>query len=226
MPSSVLKYNKICKAYYLLWYNQNSEVNNKGHNMSKLSIANIKNVKSLDYLNTFHINYQLASGKQKVWELVSRSGIERLQDEILNNASFSDGATIFATDPAKEHVVLIKEYRVAAGRYLYALPAGLIDQGETIEQAAIREFKEETGLTLQVAKVARERYTSVGLSNEKINLVYGYYSGTPSTAFVEETEDIEPLIVNRDQAIDILANKEVPIRTALLLESFFKIDQF
>ncbi len=194
--------------------------------MSKLNIVNIRNVASLDYLNTFHINYQLPSGKQKIWELVSRSDIDRLQDEVFNRASFSDGATIFATDRAKQHVVLIKEYRVAAGRYLYALPAGLIDRGETIEQAAIREFKEETGLTLQVAKVARARYTSIGLSNEKINIVYGYYAGTPSNAYVEETEDIEPLIVNREQAIEILETKEVPIRTALLLESFFKIEQF
>ncbi len=194
--------------------------------MAKLKITKIAPVKSFDYLHNYQINYQLPSGKQKIWELVSRSGIERLQDEILHKANYSDGVTILATDRARAHVVLIKEYRVAAGRYLYALPAGLSDENETIEQAAIREFKEETGLTLEVAKVAKERYTSVGLTNEKINLVYGYYSGTPSSAYSEETEDIEPLIVNREQAIEILENKEVPIRTALLLESFFKINLF
>ncbi len=194
--------------------------------MAKLSINKVSAIESLNYLHSYQINYQLPSGKQKIWELVSRSDKERLSDEIFNQASYTDGATIFATDRTKTHVVLIKEYRVAAGRYLYALPAGLIDKGETIEQAAIREFKEETGLTLEIAKVAKERYTSVGLTNEKINLVYGYYSGTPSNAFSEETEDIEPLIVNRAQAIEILENEEVPIRTALLLESFFKIDQF
>ncbi len=194
--------------------------------MSKLTIKNIRKAAKLNYLHSFQIDYQLADGKNKVWEMVSRHGIARLRDEIDNGASYSDGTTILATNQAKTHVVLIREYRVSAGRYLYALPAGLIDDGETIEQSAIREFKEETGLTLNVVKVSRSRYTSIGLCNERVNIVYGYYSGTPSDQFTEESEDITPLIVDRSQIVDILQSREVPIRTALLLESFLGTDPF
>ncbi len=194
--------------------------------MPKLKIKNIRKARQLSYLYSYQIDYQLPSGKTKVWEMVSRSDMTRLKDEIENHAAYSDGATIMATDRNKQKIVLIKEYRVPAGNYLYALPAGLVDADETIEQAAIREFKEETGLALEVVKIAKARYTSVGLSNEKINIVYGYYSGTPSNSFVEESEDIVPIIVDRTMAIDILQNQEVPIRTALLLEAFFKIDPF
>ncbi len=194
--------------------------------MSKLKIKQIRRANALNYLNGFQIDYQLPSGQTRVWEMVSRGDIARLSDEIENQASYSDGVSIMATDRDRQKIVLIKEYRVTAGNYLYALPAGLVDAGETIEQAAIREFKEETGLALEVVNIAKPRYTSVGLSNEKINIVYGYYNGRASAHFSEESEDIEPLIVDRATAIEILQNREVPIRTALLLEAFLNIDPF
>ncbi len=194
--------------------------------MSKIKITDVKEVDKLSYLHTYQIGYQLESGKHKTWEFVSRAGLDRLKSEIYQRASYSDGATIFAVDRAKQHVVLIKEFRVPVGDYIYALPAGLVDAGETIEEAAIREFKEETGLDFEPVSASREHYTSVGLSNEKINIVYGYYSGEMSSAFSEESEDIEPMIVDKARAIEILKTKEVPIRTVLLLESFFKIDKF
>lgn len=62
-------------------------------------------------------------------------------------------APVFVTADAvvicAEHVLLIERGR-NPGRGLYALPGGFIDQNETIEQSALRELEEETGLTLSV----------------------------------------------------------------------------
>lgn len=42
-------------------------------------------------------------------------------------------------------VVLQKQYRPPIGKIVIEVPAGLVDAGESPEQAAIRELKEETG---------------------------------------------------------------------------------
>ena len=43
-----------------------------------------------------------------------------------------------------ERILLNYEYRLAVGEWVYNYPAGLIDDGETIAEAAVRELKEET----------------------------------------------------------------------------------
>lgn len=194
--------------------------------MTKLKIQSIKPTKTLNYLHGFNIDYTDKTGKNRIWEFVSRAKIDRLKDEILNGASYSDGATIFACNRQKDKVVLIKEYRVSQGRYIYALPAGLIDAGETVEQAAIREFKEETGMTFLPIKIDTERYSSVGITNEKVNFVYGYFDGEPKTDYTADNEDITPFIADKDTVIKLLSHNEVPIRTALVLENFFNLNSF
>ncbi len=145
-----------------------------------------------------------------------------LEDEILNGASYTDGAMIFATDEMKEKVVILKEFRVSAGKYMYMFPAGLIEEGEDIKEAGAREFKEETGLDLEPLYVEKERYVSVGIINEKVNIVYGVFSGIPSSVHQDDNEDAEILIIDKSDASRILEKEEVSIRTAMLLQNFFK----
>ncbi len=194
--------------------------------MSIIKIENVKEIEKLNYLHSYKIDYKDKLNQNKKWELVSRDDIDRLNAELYQNASFCDGTTIFATDKAKEKVVLIKEFRVSQNRYLYSLPAGLSDEGESLKETAIREFKEETGLDFEPIAVDKERYTSVGLSNEKVAFVYGFFSGTPSDKYTESSEDISVVIVDKEMAKKILAQYEVPIRTALVLKHFFNLNDF
>lgn len=52
-------------------------------------------------------------------------------------------------DPERGHAVLIGRLD-RHGKLLWSLPKGHIEDGETIEQTAIREVKEETGITARV----------------------------------------------------------------------------
>lgn len=50
-------------------------------------------------------------------------------------------------------IVLQKQYRPPIDKIVIEVPAGLIDEGETAEQAAVRELKEETGYVGQVTEI-------------------------------------------------------------------------
>ena len=47
----------------------------------------------------------------------------------------------------RDRVVLIRQYRYPLGDYVYEFPAGLVEEGEEMTAAGIREMYEETGLT-------------------------------------------------------------------------------
>lgn len=70
----------------------------------------------------------------------------------------------------KEKIALLNEYRYPVGSWQWEIPGGIVDPGETPEHAAIRELKEETGLTCDEITPLGGVYTSFGSSNEKINL--------------------------------------------------------
>lgn len=176
----------------------------------------------LSYLKTFRITYEDKRGKERIWEVASRGSLNRLEREIQGEV-FSDGAMIVAWDEKKEHVAMIREFRVIAGHDVYSFPAGLSDPGEDILLTAKREFKEETGLALHPVGVDKPRFTTVGLTNERVHIVFGYYSGEITTQFQEDNERIIPLLVDRKKAVELLEHEDVTIRSALLLRSIFSL---
>lgn len=191
-----------------------------------MKIKSIEPINELKYLRSYKIKYATKSGLERDWEIVSRGDSVRLEKEIFDHQSFTDGAMVFATNKEKTDVVMLKEFRVSAGRHIYMFPAGLIESGENIKIAAKREFKEETGLLLNPMYVERERYVSVGIINERVNVVYGTYSGIPTKAFQEDSEDADIIIVDKNEATRILEEEEISIRSAMLLQNFFKIHPF
>lgn len=95
------------------------------------------------------------------------------------------------------HLVMTREFRAPLGAYELSLPSGLIDAGETATDAAIREFNEETGMTLsRVVHVSPPLASSAGLTDETVALVYGEGTGQISNEYQTEHEDIEVRLVS------------------------------
>jgi ADP-ribose pyrophosphatase len=57
------------------------------------------------------------------------------------------GSAVMMPVDKRGRVLLVRQYRLPARQYIWELPAGRVDPGETVLKAAKRELREETGYT-------------------------------------------------------------------------------
>ena len=122
-----------------------------------------------------------------------------------------------------DKLVLIRQYRYPLGDYVYEFPAGLIEPGEDMRQAAIREMYEETGLTFtpkEAGAYSRPFFTTIGMTDESCGTVFGYCTGTPTNRHQEASEDIQVIIADRSECKRILKEENVAIMCAYMLMHF------
>ena len=142
------------------------------------------------YINRYNVNYETEDGKEKVYEMISRDP-EIIDFESLHGKDPADAVVLIIHNEDGSKILLNREFRLAPGKWVYNFPAGLIDPGETPEEAAKRELWEETGLVLEkVEDYIPASYSAVGFSNEKNVVIVGTASGEfhESTSTVEEIE--------------------------------------
>lgn len=80
------------------------------------------------------------------------------------------GSTVVMPVDDQGRVCLVRQYRYPAKQYLWELPAGVIDAGETAIQAAKRELQEETGYKAKKWKKLITFYPSPGFQEEKMTI--------------------------------------------------------
>ena len=131
---------------------------------------------------------------------------------------------IAALHKQSNKLVLVKQFRIPLNDYVYELPAGLIDANESIESTLERELKEETGLKLLEINEKlgrRQLYLSGGMTEESAALIYCTCEGEVSTDYLEADEDIEPILVDKEEAKKLLeSNAKLDVKAFLTLQSF------
>jgi ADP-ribose pyrophosphatase len=82
----------------------------------------------------------------------------------------------FLSDPVgpDPQIMLIRQYRYAALDFLYEIPAGRLDPGESPEICARRELQEETGCTAGTVEHMHTMFTTPGFTDEKIHLFLAF----------------------------------------------------
>lgn len=80
------------------------------------------------------------------------------------------GSAVVLVVDEKKRVLLVQQYRLPAGKKLWELPAGKIDEGENALQAAKRELSEETGYKAKTWKKLAAYWASPGFLAEKMNI--------------------------------------------------------
>ena len=130
--------------------------------------------------------------------VIEPGGVRVRRDVVRHSGS----VVILAVDEHRSHphVLLERQYRHAAGSYLWELPEGRIDKGENALAAAKRELLEETGYTASRWKRILKFYASPGFVAETMNLYLarGLRAGT---AQAEADEMIQQRLVPLSTAV-------------------------
>lgn len=80
------------------------------------------------------------------------------------------GSAVIMPIDDKKRILLVKQYRLPARGYMWELPAGRVDDGESVLQAAKRELREETGLRAKKVTKLASFYVSPGFLEEKMTV--------------------------------------------------------
>lgn len=100
-----------------------------------------------------------------------------------------------AADPA---VLLIHQYRYAAGGRLWEVPAGRLDPGESPAACAKRELEEETGALADRFEHLTTIYTTPGFTDERIHLFAAWVTGTAGhRREPDEFIEVAPFAISR-----------------------------
>jgi ADP-ribose pyrophosphatase len=150
------------------------------------------------WLNLFKVTYHLPGRDPRSWVLASRQQAPRC---VTGRFEAPDAVIIVAFHRGRGKLVVTREYRVPLDGDEIGFPAGLVDPGETVVDAARRELKEETGLNVtRFLSASPPLYSSAGMTDESITLVNVECEGEPSNKALEASEVIEVLFVSPAEA--------------------------
>ena len=147
-----------------------------------------------------NIDYIDAFGVKRTWESVMR-------------LKGTGAVAIIATLQPSNRIIMIRQFRPPADGYVIEFPAGLIDEGESFEECAVRELREETGYHCSVVKTLPPMFSSPGLSGETLAFVIVDVDENASenhnliTDF-DESEDIETFLVKPEELTNFIKERE------------------
>lgn len=168
-----------------------------------MKLIKFEKVRDGKYLKNYEITYLNKQGREKKFEIVSRNELKSVEDL----GGKPSGVSIIAT--CGDKLLLLHEFRMGVNRTIYNLCAGMLEQGETIEDCITRELWEETGLRIaHIKKILPASFAAVAISDT-----------TTYIAFVEVEGQIEDHTSDNEQIKASFYTKE-QVKTLLETESF------
>ncbi|MDO4804424.1 MAG: NUDIX hydrolase [Lachnospiraceae bacterium] len=175
------------------------------------------------FLNMYQLKFEDREGKDRDYFFCTRNSDDKLK--VRTHDLVSEGICIYAvTKEEHPRLVVEREYRFPVDEMIYQLPAGLIDPGETPGEAAVREMKEETGITFEEysggeAFCRRPFFLVPGFSDEPGSAVFGYVTDIGERA-LESSEWIEVILADKAEVRRILSEEKLSVRAAFLMMQY------
>ena len=186
-------------------------------------VLGVKRQTNNRFLNLYELDAVFRDGSRAPYYVASRrKDVDCIK--AVTHDNHADGVILYGVyGEEKDKVVLIRQFRYPINGYVYEFPAGLVEPGEDMLDAGVREMQEETGLEFRpvdAGSYSRPFFTTIGMTDESCGTVYGYCSGTPSVAGQEGTEDIQVVLADREECKRILREENVAIMCAYMLMHF------
>lgn len=139
----------------------------------------------------------------------------------------TDAALVLPYDPVRDRLLLVEQFRMGPhGRgdprpFVLEPVVGRVDAGETPEETARREAREEAGLTLHALEHISSHYCSPGCSTEFFHCYLGTAdlarAGPGRAGLADEHEDIRTHVLAFDAAMALMASGEINIGPLVLM---------
>jgi len=138
--------------------------------------------------------------------VVEPNGVTAVREVVRHSGS----VVVLAIDESRgePHVLLERQYRYAAGDFLWEIPAGRIDEGERPLAGAKRELREETGYTARSWEKALFFFPSPGFMDETMTIFLAR-DLKAGEAQPEEDEKIEHELVPLSRAVEMIFDGKI-----------------
>jgi ADP-ribose pyrophosphatase len=180
-------------------------------------------VAKVKFAALFAVSYLDRRGNAKQWYLVTRADQPKC---VTGRIHHPDAAIIVPYHRDEQKLAVIREFRIPVGDFQYGFPAGLLDPGEDLAIAAARELFEETGLKLEtIYRYSPAVFSSAGITDESIAMVFAEVSGRPHTANNEASEEIDIFLMDRLEIQALLNRDDIVFgaRAWLVMDTFVRM---
>ncbi len=122
-------------------------------------------------------------------------------------------------------VLFVKQYRHGLGVVSTELPGGVVDKGETVEQAMARELKEETGYEFESLEMIGRISANPATTNNYMHMFIAKGGVKTAEQKLDETEEIEVLLYSIEEVKSLVREHKVvqALHTATIFYAFEKL---
>ncbi|MCH5269890.1 MAG: NUDIX hydrolase [Lachnospiraceae bacterium] len=179
-----------------------------------MKFLNLKKVWNGRYLKLYELTYLNKAGREKYYEMVSHKELNDFSDI----GRKTSGISIVAI--CEDKLLLLKEFRMAVGRTIYNLCAGMLEEGESMADCIRRELYEETGLHLKkIHKILPAAFAAVSLSDIKNQIAFVEVEGEFSD-HSSDNEDIQAALYTKEEVSRLLETEEFSSRAQIVAYFF------